>query len=119
MAYRGQPFVLNTITMFVVSVYGIGWALAAAVGAGLWGIENKIDPGEPIKGNSYAAKHPVKSQLPRTLMDAAGRLKASKPARSLFGDAFVDHYSATREWEEREFRKAITDWELDRYMEII
>jgi len=94
-------------------------ALAAAVGAGLWGIENKIEPGEPIKGNSYAVKHPVKSQLPRTLMEAAGRLKGSRPARNLFGDAFVDHYSATREWEEREFRKAITDWELERYMEII
>ena len=38
---------------------------------------------------------------------------------SVFGDSFVDHYSATREWEEREFRKAITEWELDRYMEII
>ena len=33
--------------------------------------------------------------------------------------AFVDHYAATREWEEREFRKAITDWELERYFEII
>jgi hypothetical protein len=31
MAYRGQPFVINTITMFVVSVYGIGWALAATI----------------------------------------------------------------------------------------
>ena len=52
-------------------------------------------------------------------MEAAGRLKSSKAARDLFGDAFVDHYAATREWEEREFRKAITEWELDRYMEII
>src|SRR6266853_1461140 len=94
-------------------------ALAAALGSGLWGIENKIDPGEPIKGNSYDKKHPAKSQLPRTLMDAAGRLKASKAARELFGEPFVDHYSATRDWEEREFRKAITDWELERYMEII
>ncbi len=94
-------------------------ALAAAVASGLWGIENQIDPGEPIKGNSYDKKHPAKWQLPRTLMEAAGRLKASKPARDLFGDAFVDHYAATREWEEREFRKAITDWELDRYMELI
>ena len=94
-------------------------ALAAAVGSGLWGIENKLDPGEPIAGNSYEKKHPAKSQLPRTLMEAAGRLKGSKAARDLFGDAFVDHYSATREWEEREFRKAITEWELDRYMEII
>jgi glutamine synthetase len=94
-------------------------ALAAAVGAGLWGIQNKIDPGEPVKGNSYEKKQPAKSQLPRTLMEAASRLKASKAARELFGEAFVDHYSATREWEEREFRKAITEWELDRYMEII
>jgi glutamine synthetase len=94
-------------------------ALAAAVASGLWGIESKIDPGEPIVGNSYERKHPVKAQLPRTLMEAAGRLKASKAARDLFGEAFVDHYSATREWEEREFRKAITEWELDRYMEII
>ena len=94
-------------------------ALAAAVGSGLWGVENKIDPGEPIKGNSYEIEHPEKAQLPRTLMEAAGRLKASTAARELFGDAFVDHYSATREWEEREFRKAITEWELDRYMEII
>jgi glutamine synthetase len=94
-------------------------ALAAAIGAGLYGIAHKIEPGEPIKGNSYERKHPAKAQLPRTLMEAAGRLKASKPARELFGDAFVDHYAATREWEEREFRKAVTDWELDRYMEII
>ncbi|MBY0324154.1 MAG: glutamine synthetase [Reyranella sp.] len=94
-------------------------ALAAAVGSGLWGIENKVDPGEPIKGNSYEIEHPEKAQLPRTLMEAAGRLKDSRAARDLFGDAFVDHYSATREWEEREFRKAITEWELDRYMEII
>jgi glutamine synthetase len=94
-------------------------ALAAAVGAGLWGIEKEIEPGDPVEGNSYEKKHPAKAQLPRTLMEAAGRLKASKAARALFGDAFVDHYSATREWEEREFRKAITEWELDRYMEII
>jgi glutamine synthetase len=94
-------------------------ALAAALGAGLWGIEKEIEPGDPVQGNAYEKKHPAKAQLPRTLMDAAGRLKASKAGRALFGDAFVDHYSATREWEEREFRKAITEWELDRYMEII
>jgi glutamine synthetase len=94
-------------------------ALAAAVGSGLLGIERRIDPGQPIRGNAYEQEHSDEAQLPRTLMEAAGRLKASKAARDLFGDAFVDHFSATREWEEREFRKAITEWELDRYMEII
>ncbi|MFN8831136.1 MAG: glutamine synthetase family protein [Labrys sp. (in: a-proteobacteria)] len=94
-------------------------ALSAAIGSGLWGIENRIEPGEPIMGNAYEKKLPKKSQLPRSLMEAAERLAASKPARALFGDAFVDHYAATREWEEREFRKAITDWEMERYFEII
>jgi peptide chain release factor 3 len=43
----------------------------------------------------------------------------SSAARELFGDEFVEHYAATRQWEEREFRKAVTDWELARYFEII
>ena len=51
--------------------------------------------------------------------EAAQRLKASKPARDLYGDAFVEHYAFTREWEEREARRAITDWQLKRYFEII
>ena len=94
-------------------------ALAAALGTGLWGIENRIEPAAPVKGNAYALKTPAKLALPATLTEAATRLRASKPARSLFGDAFVDHFAATREWEEREFRRHVTDWELARYFEII
>ncbi|NOT42896.1 MAG: glutamine synthetase, partial [Alphaproteobacteria bacterium] len=94
-------------------------ALACAIGSGLWGIENKAEPDAAIEGNAYEKKFPKSRALPRTLWEAAERLEASKPARSLFGDAFVEHYAATRKWEEREFRKAITDWELARYFEII
>ncbi len=94
-------------------------ALAAALASGLYGIERRVEPDAPITGNAYDQTFLPQRQLPRTLMDAAGRLKSSEAARYLFGDAFVDHYSATREWEEREFRKAITDWEMDRYFEII
>jgi glutamine synthetase len=94
-------------------------ALAASIGAGLWGIENKVEPTKAVVGNAYDQTFPQKLRLPATLYEAAGFLKASKPARELFGDAFVDHYAATREWEEREFRKHITDWEMDRYFEII
>ena len=94
-------------------------AMAAALASGLYGIENKIEPDAPVSGNAYDQTFPAERQLPRTLMEAAGRLRNSDAARSLFGDAFVNHYSATREWEEREFHKAITDWEMDRYFEII
>ncbi|WP_373085622.1 glutamine synthetase family protein [Sneathiella sp.] len=94
-------------------------AIAAALGSGLWGIENKIEPTTPIKGNAYTQEFPEELALPKTLWEAAQALKKSRPARELFGDAFVDHYVITREWEEREFRKAITDWEMQRYFEII
>ncbi len=94
-------------------------ALAAALGSGLWGIENKIEPDDGIVGNAYDHKFSEDRQLPRTLFEAAGRLKTSTAAVELFGNEFVEHYAATREWEEREFRKAITDWEMERYFEII
>ena len=94
-------------------------ALAAAIGSGLWGIEHRIEPGKPVVGNAYDVRFARKFQLPETLAQAARQFKASKAARTLFGEAFVSHYAATREWEEREFRKHITDWEMSRYFEII
>ncbi len=94
-------------------------ALAASIGSGLWGIEHKIEPSKPVEGNAYEQKFPEKMQLPTTLTEAAGRLRKSKAAHDLFGREFVEHYAQSREWEEREFRKHITDWELARYFEII
>jgi glutamine synthetase len=93
--------------------------LAAALASGLWGIENRTEPEPLVEGNAYDRKFPERLALPRTLWDSAQRLKKSKMAREYFGDPFVEHFAATREWEEREFRKHITDWELARYFEII
>lgn len=94
-------------------------ALAAAIGSGLWGIEHQIEPDAAVEGNAYDHKPSAKRRLPRTLTEAAEWLVKSKAARELFGAAFVEHFAASREWEEREFRRAITDWELARYFEII
>jgi len=94
-------------------------ALAAALGSGIWGIENKIEPTKEIKGNAYDVKMSKEFQLPRTLSEAAKRFKNSAVSRDLFGDAFVDHYAYTREWEDEQQRRAITDWQLKRYFEII
>ena len=94
-------------------------ALAAALGSGLYGIQQQWEPEPQVTGNAYDQQHAGHLSLPRTLWDAAQNLKASEAARSLFGDAFVEHFAASREWEEREFRKHITDWELERYFEII
>ncbi len=93
-------------------------ALAACVGAGLWGVERKLKLKDaPLAGDAaVAAKIP---RLPRNLMHATENLKRSKVARELFGETFVDHFVRTREWEWRQYQDAVTDWELRRYFEII
>jgi glutamine synthetase len=94
-------------------------ALAATLAAGLYGIEKQLQPSPVTKGNAYAVDHPREQHFPRTLWEAAQQLRQSDVARAYLGEEFVEHYAATREWEEREFRKHITDWELARYFEII
>jgi glutamine synthetase len=93
--------------------------LSAALASGLWGIEHRAEPESMVKGNAYDHKCPDELAFPRTLWEAAQRLKASEVAREWFGSEFVDHFAATREWEEREFRRHVSDWELARYFEII
>lgn len=93
--------------------------LSAVIASGLWGLEHKPDIESLVIGNAYDQAFPEHLKLPATLWDAAQRLKTSNVAREYFGDDFVDHFSASREWEEREFRKHISQWELERYFEII
>jgi glutamine synthetase len=57
--------------------------------------------------------------LPRNLWDATQAMKGSKLANDMFGENFVKHFCATREWEVRQFQKSVTDWEYKRYFEIV
>ena len=92
-------------------------ALAAALGSGLWGIEHGLEPGAPTAGNAYELGVRAGPALPATLWEGAQALRGSGAARELFGAGFVEHFAATREWEERAFRGSVTSWELERYFE--
>jgi glutamine synthetase len=90
-------------------------AMAASLAAGLDGMERELPLPQPVV-NAYAGEG---ERLPRTLGEAARRLRESAMARKWLGDEFVDHYADTREWEVRQFEQAVTDWELARYLESI
>jgi len=93
-------------------------AVAGCIAAGLAGVEEKLPLSDaPVVGSAYVES--ATPRLPRNLHDATERFAASKLARELFGDEFVDHFAATRELEWRRFQDAVTDWELRRYFEII
>jgi glutamine synthetase len=93
-------------------------AMAAALGAGLYGIRNKLKlKQKATTGNGYTDVS--NGVLPRTLQEATSLMKGSDVAREIFGDTFVDHFTQTRDWEWRQHLKSVTDWEYKRYFEII
>jgi len=93
-------------------------AMAAGSAAGIWGVEQELSLAQlPVRGSGYADK--TSQRLPRDLNEAQHAMSQSELARTLFGDAFVDHFTATREWEWRQYSTAVTNWELKRYFEII
>ncbi|MEM6347178.1 MAG: glutamine synthetase family protein [Bacteroidota bacterium] len=93
-------------------------AMAGCLASGLYGIRHGLKLDQPkVIGNGYEeTKYGV---LPRNLDEATAAMKTSAIAKELFGEGFVDHFVRTREWEWRAFAKAITDWEMRRYFEII
>ena len=70
-----------------------------------------------ITGTNQGAENIPRA--PRTLIETTRIFRDSDLARDWFGDDFVGHYAATREWEWRQWLDAVTDWEMKRYFEII
>ena len=101
---------------------GNSYLVAAAVlGAALLGIEEEIDPGEPVVGNAYEVEDdlPADRKFPTNLRESAARFDQSLSARRVFGDDFVDHFVLSRRHEASEYERSINDWQLERYFEII
>ena len=93
-------------------------AMAAVIAAGLHGVEKGLKlTAAPITGTNQGAEHIPRA--PRSLLETTKSFRASDIARDWFGDTFVDHFAATRDWEHRQWQDAVTDWELKRYFEII
>jgi glutamine synthetase len=93
-------------------------ATAAVVAAGLHGVEKGLKlTTPPITGTNQGAENIPRA--PRSLIETTRIFQASELARDWFGDLFVDHFAATRDWEHRQWQDAVTDWEKRRYFEII
>lgn len=90
-------------------------AFAALIAAGLAGVEEKLALPPPFSGDAYqVAKLP---DVAKTLRDATTALDKSKMLRAAFGEEVIDHYVHTARWEQLEYDRRITDWELMRGFE--
>jgi glutamine synthetase len=93
-------------------------AMAACLGSGLYGVENEIEPPSETSGDATAVGD-SELALPLTLEAAVRALRESEAARQILGEGFVDHYVRTRDWECREYNRAVSEWELRRYFEAV
>jgi glutamine synthetase len=90
-------------------------AFAALIAAGLAGIDENLELEAPFAGDAYTGKR--LREVPKTLREATRLLDRSKMLRSALGDDVVDHYVHTAEWEQFEYDRRVTDWELMRGFE--
>jgi glutamine synthetase len=90
-------------------------AFAALIAAGLAGVDEKLELDAPFSGDAYHVK--TLPEVPKTLREATDLLQGSEMLRSALGAEVVDHYVHTAKWEQLEYDRRITDWELMRGFE--
>jgi glutamine synthetase len=97
---------------------------AVYIAAGLDGIKNKIDPGEPIIGENVwdlpyeeRRKHGM-TPLPQDLGRACDALEKDEVVRSGLG-VLADEYLRLKREEWAEFMSHVTNWEVKRYLTLL
>lgn len=88
---------------------------AAFIGAGLYGVQNRIEPPAEVRGNGYVATGC--DRMPRALYEAIRALEDSEAAVRILGQDVVDHYLNAARVEQQAFDEAVHPWERQRYLE--
>jgi glutamine synthetase len=89
-------------------------AFAALLGAGLHGIEERLELGPAFEGNAYESDV---ERFPHSLRDAIARLENGSVARRILGDEVVDHYLNYAQTEQRLYDEVVTCYERERMFE--
>jgi len=90
-------------------------AFAALLAAGIDGIENTRKLEAAFVGDAYGGEGV--REIPGTLRGAIAAMDGSKMLRSAFGDKVIDHYVHAGNWEQFEYDRRVTDWEVARGFE--
>ena len=90
-------------------------AQAVMLAAGLKGIKDKLVLSPATTGDIY--EDTKAADIPQTLRAATETLRNSSFLREALSDDVVDHYIRAAEWEQEEFDRVVTDWEIARGFE--
>jgi len=93
---------------------------AVLIGAGLWGVANKIDPGKRLDIDMYAEGHKVKNapKLPLNLLDALRAFQNNKIMRGILGADFADSYLKLKMEEWNSYMQHFSEWERQNALDV-
>jgi glutamine synthetase len=100
-------------------------AAAAVLAAGLDGIENGLDAGEPNAENLYDRPYDELiarglRALPANLLEAVGELEQDEVLRDALGrgrgEDYVDYYAKVKRDEWFRYHEQVTPWEIKEYL---
>jgi glutamine synthetase len=93
-------------------------AAAFLLAAGLEGVAQRLDPGDPVDELTYEANGGSSSsvRLPRTLLEAIDAFAEDPLVHDVFPAEFVTEYVDMKQQEWDEYHAQVTPWERDRYL---
>ena len=93
---------------------------AVLIGAGLWGVANKTDPGKRLDIDMYAEGHKVKNapRLPLNLLDALRAFQNNKIMRGILGAEFADSYLKLKMEEWNSYMQHFSEWERQNALDV-
>src|SRR5437867_4378974 len=98
-------------------------ASAAILGAGLDGIENKMDPGVANTANLYEMPEGELRRrgiqyLPTTLREALQCMKDDAVVRAALGEEYADYYIRVKQDEWDRYHSSVSQWETENYLPV-
>jgi len=98
-------------------------AMAVMLKAGLDGIKNKIDPGEPVDKNIFAMSPQEREKLgikmlPKSLDEALDELAKDDVIKSALSEHIYEHFVDAKRAEWGAYRAQVHQWEIDRYISV-
>ena len=97
---------------------------AVMLAAGWKGVEEKLEPPEPVEKNIYALtekerEHHGIDQLPESLGHSLSLMSKSEFVREILGDHIYNNFLHVKRKEWNEYRTQVTKWEIDKYLSVI
>jgi glutamine synthetase len=119
---RNRPAIENRAVDSAANPY---LASAFLLAAGLEGVTQQLDPGEPVEDMTYdwtrggpSGGDVAATRLPRHLLEAIEAFESDPLTAQVFPPQFIESYVAMKVTEWDDYHAQVTDWERSKYLEL-